>query len=51
MRSVYHAGSRQLQDRFDTRRARRLVQRSRFVPKAECETPVPDWKTREWSND
>jgi hypothetical protein len=29
----------------------RLVQRSRFVPKAECETPVPAWKTREWSND
>jgi uncharacterized protein len=29
----------------------RLVQRSRFVPKAECETPVPAWKTRDWSND
>jgi predicted pyridoxine 5'-phosphate oxidase superfamily flavin-nucleotide-binding protein len=26
-----------------------LVQRSRFVPKAACETPVPAWKTREWS--
>ena len=25
------------------------VARSRFVPKAECETPVPGWKTREWS--
>jgi uncharacterized protein len=29
----------------------RLVQRSRFVPKADCETPVPGWKTREWSHD
>ena len=29
----------------------RLVQRSRFVPKAACETPVPAWKTREWSRD
>jgi uncharacterized protein len=29
----------------------RLVERSRFVPKAECETPVPGWKTREWSRD
>jgi predicted pyridoxine 5'-phosphate oxidase superfamily flavin-nucleotide-binding protein len=29
----------------------RLVQRSRFVPKAECETPAPAWKTREWSRD
>jgi len=28
-----------------------LVERSRFVPKAECETPVPGWKTREWSRD
>jgi predicted pyridoxine 5'-phosphate oxidase superfamily flavin-nucleotide-binding protein len=28
-----------------------LVQRSRFVPKASCETPVPAWKTREWSRD
>jgi predicted pyridoxine 5'-phosphate oxidase superfamily flavin-nucleotide-binding protein len=28
-----------------------LVQRSRFVPKADCETPVPAWKTREWSHD
>jgi predicted pyridoxine 5'-phosphate oxidase superfamily flavin-nucleotide-binding protein len=25
-----------------------LVERSRFVPKAACETPVPAWKTREW---
>jgi uncharacterized protein len=29
----------------------RLVQRSRFVPRAECRTPVPAWKTREWSRD
>jgi predicted pyridoxine 5'-phosphate oxidase superfamily flavin-nucleotide-binding protein len=29
----------------------KLVQRSRFVPKADCETPVPAWKTREWSHD
>ena len=28
-----------------------LVERSRFVPKAECRTPVPAWKTREWSRD
>jgi uncharacterized protein len=29
----------------------RLVERSRFVPKAECRTPVPAWKRREWAND
>ncbi|HZO61575.1 MAG TPA: pyridoxamine 5'-phosphate oxidase family protein [Gaiellaceae bacterium] len=29
----------------------RLVQRSRFVPREECRTPVPAWKTRDWSND
>jgi predicted pyridoxine 5'-phosphate oxidase superfamily flavin-nucleotide-binding protein len=29
----------------------KLVQRSRFVPKAECQTPVPAWKTREWAHD
>jgi predicted pyridoxine 5'-phosphate oxidase superfamily flavin-nucleotide-binding protein len=28
-----------------------LVERSRFVPTAECKTPVPAWKTREWSRD
>lgn len=28
-----------------------LVERSRFVPKAECEPPVPDWKRREWARD
>src|SRR5712691_4469870 len=29
----------------------RLVSRSRFVPKQECRTPVPAWKTREWARD
>jgi predicted pyridoxine 5'-phosphate oxidase superfamily flavin-nucleotide-binding protein len=29
----------------------RLVQRSRFVPAEECETPVPRWKREEWSRD
>jgi predicted pyridoxine 5'-phosphate oxidase superfamily flavin-nucleotide-binding protein len=29
----------------------RLVERSRFVPRADCETPVPAWKTRDWSRD
>jgi predicted pyridoxine 5'-phosphate oxidase superfamily flavin-nucleotide-binding protein len=29
----------------------RLVERSRFVPKADCRTPVPAWKTREWASD
>jgi predicted pyridoxine 5'-phosphate oxidase superfamily flavin-nucleotide-binding protein len=29
----------------------RLVERSRFVPKAECETPVPKWKQSEWARD
>jgi uncharacterized protein len=28
-----------------------LVERSRFVPHEACETPVPDWKRREWSHD
>jgi uncharacterized protein len=28
-----------------------LVQRSKFVPRDECRTPVPAWKTREWSHD
>lgn len=28
-----------------------LVERSRFVPKQECDTPVPRWKTEEWSAD
>jgi hypothetical protein len=29
----------------------RLVERSRFVPREECSTPVPAWKTREWARD
>jgi len=29
----------------------RLVQRSRFVPKTECETPVPAWKRSDWAHD
>jgi predicted pyridoxine 5'-phosphate oxidase superfamily flavin-nucleotide-binding protein len=29
----------------------KLVERSRFVPKSDCETPVPDWKRREWARD
>jgi uncharacterized protein len=29
----------------------RLVERSRFLPKGECETPVPKWKTEQWSAD
>jgi len=29
----------------------KLVQRSRFVPKSECETPVPQWKQSEWAHD
>ena len=27
------------------------VERSRFVPRAECETPVPDWKRSDWASD
>jgi predicted pyridoxine 5'-phosphate oxidase superfamily flavin-nucleotide-binding protein len=29
----------------------RLVRRSRFVPREDCATPVPAWKTREWAHD
>ena len=29
----------------------RLVQRSRFVPKSDCETPAPAWKRKEWASD
>jgi len=29
----------------------KLVNRSRFVPKAECETPVPQWKRSDWAHD
>ena len=28
-----------------------LVERSRFVPHDDHETPVPDWKRREWARD
>ncbi len=28
-----------------------LVERSRFVPKRGCETPVPEWKRRDWARD
>jgi predicted pyridoxine 5'-phosphate oxidase superfamily flavin-nucleotide-binding protein len=28
-----------------------LVERSRFVPRAGAEPPVPEWKTREWARD
>jgi len=28
-----------------------LVERSRFLPKAGCETPVPDWKRADWASD
>jgi len=29
----------------------KLVEHSRFVPKSDCETPVPDWKRRDWARD
>jgi predicted pyridoxine 5'-phosphate oxidase superfamily flavin-nucleotide-binding protein len=29
----------------------RLVGRSRFVPREECPTPAPAWKTRDWARD
>ena len=29
----------------------RLVKRSRFVPKRECATPVPQWKRSDWASD
>jgi hypothetical protein len=28
-----------------------LVERSRFVPRAHCETPVPGWKRSDWARD
>ena len=28
-----------------------LVERSRFVPKSECKTPVPGWKRSDWACD
>ena len=27
------------------------MQRSRFVPKSDCETPAPEWKRNEWAYD
>ena len=29
----------------------KTVERSRFVPREACETPVPDWKRSSWSRD
>jgi predicted pyridoxine 5'-phosphate oxidase superfamily flavin-nucleotide-binding protein len=29
----------------------KLVERSRFVPKAECAPPVPQWKRSDWAHD
>jgi len=29
----------------------KLVARSRFVPRSECETPVPQWKHNDWASD
>lgn len=29
----------------------RLVERSKYVPRAGCETPVPAWKQSEWARD
>jgi predicted pyridoxine 5'-phosphate oxidase superfamily flavin-nucleotide-binding protein len=28
-----------------------LVERSQYVPHADCETPIPDWKRSEWARD
>jgi uncharacterized protein len=28
-----------------------LVERSKFVPRAECEPPIPSWKRTEWARD
>jgi predicted pyridoxine 5'-phosphate oxidase superfamily flavin-nucleotide-binding protein len=28
-----------------------LVRRSRFVPRTDCQTPVPDWKRSDWAMD
>ena len=29
----------------------KLVARSRFVPRSGCETPVPEWKRKDWARD
>lgn len=61
----YNDGSRRLQDRFDTRRLTdRIDERTvdekideddrefiEGVPREQCSTPVPAWKTREWARD
>jgi hypothetical protein len=28
-----------------------LVERSRFVPRADRETPIPEWKCSRWASD
>jgi hypothetical protein len=28
-----------------------LVERSKYVPKDRCETPIPEWKRRDWARD
>ena len=28
-----------------------LVERSRFVPRVDCEPPIPSWKRADWSRD
>jgi hypothetical protein len=28
-----------------------LVERSEFVPRTECEPPVPGWKRKDWARD
>lgn len=63
MSSMFHDGSRSLQDRFDTRRlADRIDQllkhetiaphEAEFIESQEgCETPVPNWKREDWARD
>jgi hypothetical protein len=29
----------------------RRLERSEYVPREGCETPVPDWKRSEWARD
>jgi len=28
-----------------------LVERSRFVPRTDCATPIPGWKREAWASD
>jgi len=35
----------------DDRRRMQLVERSKFVPHDDTETPIPDWKRMRWSQD